>query len=79
MSENPYRQDNPFLSDESFQEKIKRLEADIDVLRAEVKAFREWQRTKCDDNASSLEHWHACKALDAATNATDAAKAMEER
>ena len=28
MSENPYRQDNPFVSDESFQEKIKRLEAE---------------------------------------------------
>ena len=28
MSENPYRQDNPFLGDESFQEKIKRLEAE---------------------------------------------------
>jgi hypothetical protein len=28
LSENPYRQDNPFVSDESFQEKIKRLEAE---------------------------------------------------
>jgi hypothetical protein len=28
MSENPYRQDNPFVSDESFVDKIKRLEAE---------------------------------------------------
>jgi len=51
MSENPYRQDDPFLSDESFQEKIKRLEADIDVLRAEVKAWREC-RLWTDDNGN---------------------------
>lgn len=49
----------------------------IAVLRAEVKAYREWQRTKCDDNASSLDHWHACKALDAATLATDTRHALD--
>ena len=41
MSENPYRQDNPFLSDESFQEKIKRLEAENAHLRKENANLRE--------------------------------------
>jgi len=47
------------------------------VLEREVKAYREWQRTKCDDNASSLDHWHACKALDAATFETDTRHALD--
>ena len=47
------------------------------VLEAEVRAYREWQRTKCDDNASSLDHWHACKALDAATLETDRTNAID--
>lgn len=47
------------------------------VLEREVRAYREWQRTKCDDNASSLDHWHACKALDAATLETDTRHALD--
>lgn len=47
------------------------------VLEREVRAYREWQRTKCDDNASSLDHWHACKALDAATFETDTRHALD--
>ena len=40
MSENPYRQDNPFVSDESFVDKIKRLEAENQQLTQENQRLR---------------------------------------
>jgi hypothetical protein len=83
MSENPYRQDNPFVSDESFQEKIKRLEADIDVLATEVRACR--YIDNCEPHTCHIGyegHWYcvACKALDdisAARETTDKSGALD--
>ena len=90
MSENPYRQDNPFLSDESFQENIKRLEADIDVLATEVRAWRHNDDVHECSLTTELEFLHrrsvkahdqACEAAQRTdeNGALNRAKAMEEK
>jgi len=65
------------MDSEDAERKLARERSRADVLAAEVRAYRVWQRTKCDDNASSLEHWHACKALDEATWNTDRTHALD--
>ena len=40
MSENPYRQDNPFINDMSYRERCKNLEAAIQVMAQELATWR---------------------------------------